>query len=341
MAEQTDGGQGMGGDQPPGDETLGNVESQTLEMQAGADAEVELLSREEMMEAEPCDVIEIDDADDAALDEASFEVAEDPEGGKIVEGGMPDESPLADADPQATSGGYNYPPPFTRYEVFTPYTQYPYRTIGKLFFRRGGRSYVCSAASIGNNAIYTAGHCLHAGNNSSSGWATNVVFVPGYRDGNAPYGQWQARQLFVRTAWYRHGISKGLAQDMGGAILYPKSGRKISQRVGWLGFAWNWSRYQHWAQHGYPAASPFNGRRLIANYSSYAYQGSVGANPRPTGVGSDLTGGSSGGPWILRFGTANYVNGVNSYRRRSRPQEMFSPYFDNNAKSLFDTIRTR
>lgn len=296
-----------------------------------------LLTAEEMEQAIPCDIIEVSEEDLAAIiaQDDPEAVAEGAPG--TVSGGSPS-AEVGDEETQATRGGYNYPPPFTRYEVFTPYTQYPYRTIGKLFFKRGSSRYVCSAASIGNNAIWTAGHCLHSGNNSSSGWSRDVVFVPAYRDGRAPFGQWRAKQLFVRTAWYRNGIPKGLCQDMGGAILYPLGGRKISQRVGWLGFAWNWGPYQHWCQFGYPAASPFNGQRLIANLSSYAYSGSVGCSPNPVGVGSDLTGGSSGGPWIWKFGTGNYVNGNNSYRMSNKPQEMFSPYFNDNAKSLYQTL---
>ena len=338
MAESSKGSGGDGGRQPEMDETEGNAESPMVALQTMEDGGEDIWTMDEMLDAEPCDIIEIDEEED--FTESDFSVEKDA-GRTVVEGGLPDEIVEEDIEPQATSGGYNYPGPFTRYEVFTPYTQYPYRTIGKLFFKRGGKSYVCSASSIGNNAIWTAGHCLHAGNNQASGWATNVVFVPAYKDGNAPYGQWQAKQLFVRTAWYKNGISKGLCQDMGGAVLYKKNGKKISQTVGWLGFAWNWSKYQHWCQYGYPAGAPFNGKRLIANHSSFAYHGNPGCSPRPLGVGSDLTGGSSGGPWILKFGTSNYVNGNNSYRRSSKPQEMFSPYFNNNAKSLFDTIRSK
>ena len=309
-----------------------NISSPIIALQAGGE---DILTVEEMEQAEPCDIIEIDE------DELSKAVSEPhpavDEEGMAIEGGAP-EFGTTDVEPQATTGGYNYPGPFARLEVFDDYRVYPYRCIGKLFFKRGGRSFVCSAASIGGNAIWSAGHCLHSGDNKASGWSTDAVFVPAYKDGVAPYGQWQVKQLFVRSAWYKNGIPNGLSQDMGGAILYPQNNKKISQVVGWLGFAWNWSRYQHWCQFGYPAASPFNGRRLIQNASSYAYNGSINSSPKPVGVGSDLTGGSSGGPWILKFGTSNYVNGCNSYRRSTKPQEMVSPYFDNNAKSLFEKL---
>jgi hypothetical protein len=129
-----------------------------------------------------------------------------------------------------------------------------------------------------------------------------------------------------------------LSEDIGGAVLHRQGGRTISEAVGFFGFAWNWSRVQHWHSMGYPAAPPFDGRRMQINASSYAYDGSVGATPHPVGAGNDLTGGCSGGPWVWQFGTGNYVNGVNSYRRSSHPQELYSPYFGDAAKALYDTL---
>ena len=273
---------------------------------------------EELEEAQPCNIIEVSEEDlKAYLDEQAEDTQSD-------EG---------EPEAQATSGGYNYPPPSTRHEVFDEYTVWPYRTIGKLFFKRNGGRYVCSAASIGNNAIWTAGHCLHSGNGKASGWATDVVFVPAYKDGSAPYGQWRAKQLFTSPSWYRGGIPAGLTQDWGGAVLHPLNGRTISQRVGWLGFATNFNRYQHWHSFGYPAAAPFTGKRMVVASASFAYTGQV-AGTDTTGMGNDMTGGSSGGPWIMNLGTRNYLNGNNSYRISNKPKEMFSPYFGTSANDF-------
>jgi V8-like Glu-specific endopeptidase len=313
----------------------GNLSSPESQLQTMAEA-AEIWTAAAMEAAEPCDIIEIDE--DAVAAETAAETAADD---RLVSAGEPEDAdePTPDSSDDIETLGYGYPAPFTRWENFCDYRIWPFRAVGKLFFKQNGRSYVCSASSIGGCAIITAGHCVHAGNNSSSGWSKDVVFVPAYKDGAAPYGQWPARYNIVRTQWYRHGISKGLSQDIGGCILRKQGGRTISQRVGWLGFAWNWSRNQHWLSHGYPAGAPFNGRRMQINAASFAYNGSVGSSPAPVGMGNDLTGGSSGGPWIWRFGTGNYVNGVNSYRRRSRPKEMFSPYFGNHAKALYDALR--
>jgi len=329
------GNPGPQSDMPMEADTSGNIRSPESAIQTMAEA-AEIWTALAMEAAEPCDIIEIDET---AIDEAAELLAE--EQAKLVSGGEPEDldGPSPDSDSVLETLGYSYPAPFTRWENFDDYRSYPYRSVGKLFFKQNGRSYVCSASSIGGCAIITAGHCVHAGNNSSKGWSTDVVFVPAYKDGNAPFGQWPAAYSTTRIQWYKHGISKGLSEDIGGCILRKQNGKTISQRVGWLGFAWNWSRNQHWLSHGYPAAPPFNGSRMQINAGSYAYNGSVGASPAPVGMGNDLTGGSSGGPWIWRFGSGNYVNGVNSYRRSNKPKEMFSPYFGNAAKSLFDVLK--
>ncbi|WP_336364844.1 trypsin-like serine peptidase [Halalkalicoccus salilacus] len=309
-------------------------------------ASEELYTANEMMEAIPCDIIEISE-DELEEQRQSDEhpdwagEAEQTGQGGLDEGGAPTEDAvqaIQDADDIDTQAGFSYPAPYTTYETMADYRSFPYRAVGKLFFRRDGRSYVCSASSIGNNAIWTAGHCLHSGNGQADGWATDVVFVPAYKDGNAPFGQWPVRQSTVRTSWYRNGIPNGLCEDMGGAALHTKNGRKISEVVGWLGFAWNWPRIQHWHAMGYPAASPFNGERMFITASSYGYDGILNCSPQSVAIGSNQTGGCSGGPWVWKFGSGNFVMGNNSYRLGDRPEEMKSPYFGDAAKSLKDFL---
>src|SRR5262249_31392139 len=84
----------------------------------------------------------------------------------VVKGTLPEAEatqPAAPA-PVATTGGYAYPPPYTRYEVpKVLYGEYPWITVGKVFFKQHGVPYVASASSVGNHAIWTAGHVAHAG----------------------------------------------------------------------------------------------------------------------------------------------------------------------------------
>lgn len=248
---------------------------------------------------------------------------------------------LGGADPLA----FSYPAPFTRLYVhaIAPYTTYPFSAIGKLFFKQYGVSYVCSASAIGLRGIVTAGHCVHKGNNLSSGWSTNVVFVPAYRAGAAPYGQWAVTVLRTFTDWYARGTLGDFDHDWGAGNVPPIQGISVGSRTGYLGYAWNFSAIQDWWLLGYPAAAPFTGAYMTFCTAGYAYNSPFySGGPAPMTVGCDMTGGCSGGPWVKNFGSGNYVNGVNSHRATARPQELSSPYANTDTKTaIFDWARSR
>jgi len=269
----------------------------------------------------------------------------------FVASGAPGKSPASLAetlgsDVFSQSGpsllGYGYPPPFTRQDlrnITTPYTKWPFITIGKLFFNQNAGSFVCSASSIASSsashAIITAGHCV---NDGAGHWSSQMVFVPAYNNGNAPFGQFTI--IFSTERAFTSWISGGdLARDVAGAKTNPVGGLTLAQKVGWLGFAWNQNRQNAWWQIGYPQASPFTGAWMIACQASYSYDSPFGSSPKPMGVGCDQTGGTSGGPWVWKIGAGNYVNGVQSHRRTGFNSELFSPYIDGTVKTaLWDLL---
>ncbi len=247
--------------------------------------------------------------------------------------------------PSAPSG-YTYPAPFTRYTYYskTLFKEYPYKTIGKLYFVQYGTAYVCSAASIGGYAIWTAGHCVHKGDGLSSGWSYFTMFLPGYDAGKKKLGAWYGSKLWSLNGWINGG---DLRYDMGGIVLFRTKRKALSQKVGWLGFAYTpdtspyYAQY-HWFGIGYPQAAPFDGQKQVVCASSYAYSDASFGNPNPVGVGCDQTGGTSGGPWILAFGSGYYLNGNMSYRylNPDHPLEIFSPYFGSGAYNLWNALVT-
>jgi V8-like Glu-specific endopeptidase len=232
--------------------------------------------------------------------------------------------------------GYDYPAPFTRYENFDDYTIFPYSTVGVLFFSQNGTDYRCSAASIGNNALWTAGHCVHDGSGTVDGWSDNVVFAPAYEDGNTPFGTWSFYDLVTRVAWFSGGDFRF---DIGGVILeLNASNQTVNDLVGSLGFAYNLNPNQHWFNIGYPVDSPFDGKSMQICAASFARNDPLYTSPIPMAMGCDMTPGSSGGPWIINFsgspGNTNYINGNNSYRYTGLNEEIYSPYFSDAAKDL-------
>lgn len=258
--------------------------------------------------------------------------------------------------PQVTN--YPYPFPFTRYFVDTVLypSHYPYTTIGKLFFSQVDAStgrvgnFVCSASSVPTSSatskirrpvLWTAGHCV---SNGAGSFSTNVIFIPDYENGAQPYGQFVCGQLWTTSRWH---TAHDFTRDMGAcAIGNNQFGQTLPSRVGTLGFAWNQSRQQHWSEFGYPAAAPFNGQWMVVCESSHATDDTAiaGTGPDPQGVGCDMTGGSSGGPWVIGWKNqtganplpgGGFVNGHNDYKyTASQPLAMYTPYFDTVANQV-------
>jgi hypothetical protein len=59
-------------------------------------------------------------------------------------------------------------------------------------------------------------------------------------------------------------------------------------------------------------------------------------DPETIGIGCDMTGGSSGGPWIVDWGTNNYLNSNVSYGYIGVPDQFYGPYFGDAAQALYD-----
>ena len=217
--------------------------------------------------------------------------------------------PTADTTPAS----YVYPFPFTGYPVETAlYGVAPYKSIGKIFFRQGGSNYVCSGASVvggSKQVVFTAGHCLHTGPHDRGRpgiFSENVVFVPAYRNGSAPYGTFAADALWVSSPWAN---SMDFTYDMGAFNVSRNAARRTLRSVaGKLGFAFSGTRDLHWNAFGYPAAPPFTGQTLNVCQASHATDDlSTGPDPPRMAIGCDMTGGSSGGPWVIRVKSGNYL----------------------------------
>lgn len=229
----------------------------------------------------------------------------------------------------------DYPFPYGRRTVEKQLLKVaPYRQVGRIFFRQQGVRYSCSGSSVvggGRNVVFTAGHCL---NDGEGHWSRDVVFVPARRAGTSknPYGRFAARELWVPSGW---ADNQWWAYDVGAFnVGRNDKGKTLRKSVGALGFSFNESRVQHWDIFGYPAAAPWSGNRLITCASAYAVNDANGNGPDSSGVGCDLTGGSSGGPWIIGLRRSNLLNGVTSYGYGDMPGAVFSPYFETTANNV-------
>ena len=200
---------------------------------------------------------------------------------------------------------------------------YPFRAAGKLFFNIGSGSYICSAALIGRGVVVTAAHCVTEFGAGSSGWYSNFVFAPSYRLGIAPYRNWSVRRTVVMgsyldgTASCASGASGVVCEnDIAVMELRAQSGLLPGTNTGWFGYAWNGYGYTgsgiadnnltHITQLGYPAG--LDDGEMMERTDSYGYtSASMAYN---TVIGSQMGGGSSGGPWVLNLGNRPAVTGL-------------------------------
>ena len=208
---------------------------------------------------------------------------------------------------------------------------YPYSTQGKLFFRRPshpGYLYFCSATVVNTpskRVIFSAGHCAIEG----GPWSTNVAFVPGYKNGNKPYGTFAVSKLYALNAWIYH---ENFSYDMSAMVLY----KQVANVVGARGILWNRPAYQHYVSYGYPVSYPFNGQLFWSCPSWLGGRDPYTSSPQTMWITCNMTGGSSGGGWIIQN---QYLNSVNSYGYDRYPNRMYGPYFGNAARDLYNGVK--
>ncbi len=196
-------------------------------------------------------------------------------------------------------------------------TSYPWRATGKLSFKIDGEDYVCTASMIKPGLLVTAAHCVFEYGRGAKGWHTNFVFAPAqYANGKpAAYGYWHSLSEFVPTP-YVNGtdtcLTRGVVCNNDIAVLAmtrDRAGRLPGTVVGWYGYGWGgYSSVLSFGgailssitQLGYPVA--FDSGLMLERNDGVGALWLSGAL-RNTLLGTAFTGGSSGGPWLVNFGT--------------------------------------
>ncbi|MFI0165154.1 trypsin-like serine peptidase [Streptomyces sp. NPDC017095] len=105
----------------------------------------------------------------------------------------------------------------------------PAARVGALFAAdRAGRpdgGHFCTASVVHSprgDLIVTAAHCVDDG-------GAGLVFVPGYRDGRAPYGLWRVTRRFLPAGWTRE---QDEDSDVAFAAVAGRDGRRLEDVVG-------------------------------------------------------------------------------------------------------------
>ena len=224
---------------------------------------------------------------------------------------------------------------FTRSLIPDPSVD-PFVAHGKLFLEyRNGLSQCSGTVVASNNAsvIVTAAHCLV--DSITGATPERVQFAPGYNVENAPFGLWDATAFGVTRQW-ADSVAAGSADprfDIGAVVLAPNdAGQMIEDVVGARGISFNEPPRRLFDSFGYPAVHPFDGERLWVCDSETSDLLDLFPNPRPHGIGCDMTPGSSGGGWVLPNGN---VNSVNSFKLLNHPDVMYGPQFGTSTQKLY------
>ncbi len=207
-----------------------------------------------------------------------------------------------------------------------PVSSSPYRQTGKLYMQFGASVYVCTASLIAPSVLITAAHCVHNYGTGSGGYASAVWWYPANtNDGSKqPYGRYNGVSWAVPTV-YQNGTDTCLSgavgivcnNDLAIVILAPVKKKKAGTTLGGVyGVGYNGYSFitspafgsnvvGDISQLGYPVAFD-QGYQMQRNNSFGKYVQGTGTNAqvlKNTQLGSALTGGSSGGPWLVNFGT--------------------------------------
>jgi V8-like Glu-specific endopeptidase len=225
---------------------------------------------------------------------------------------------------------------------------------GRILFSAGGSDWICSGsvvndASTGNgySIVLTAGHCVYDG---ADGWSYNFLYMPNF-DAEPSYdcttranGCWRANLLAAHDDF----VPEGFGTDQTARVDYGFA--RVGLRIAGSGtpeldattggYGLNTASVANtvtkWA-FGYPAAGRYKGKDLV--YCA----GPTIDDPHgaPTwGIGCNMTGGSSGGPWIYGatdpavYTAGTLLTSVNSYTY-SGLTYMFGPRFNSETQTVF------
>jgi Trypsin len=199
--------------------------------------------------------------------------------------------------------------------------------VGALFSGGLSGTHHCTASVVDSPAgdvIVTAAHCL------TTGSTTSDVFVPGYRDGSAPYGVWQISQVVEANAWTDGG---DVDDDVAFAVVAPLNGRTLESVVGSYTLDTDAVSSTRVQLTGYPTATdePLSCTGDADSFTATQLQIYCTA----------YTDGTSGSGWISDYdpatGTGNLIGVIGGYETGGDTADVsYSPLFGSGVQALYD-----
>jgi V8-like Glu-specific endopeptidase len=212
-------------------------------------------------------------------------------------------------------------------------TEFPWCTVGRLYFTAAGDNWDGSACVIRNRTLLTAAHNIYQ---LKLGWSKNFIFVPAKIGRLEPFGYWTGARMAVMDMWYETEIE---SYDVGIILLNlggnnPEKLVDVYKSVGYLGLTYNLPNIiprvgkAAWIDVGYPSSV---GDTMYADPGTYTRSLDKGRIVCKTGT---IGPGSSGGPW-LTGAERDTVNGIHSYAQATT--ETGGPYFRDSVKQFIES----
>lgn len=165
---------------------------------------------------------------------------------------------------------------------------------------------------------------MHKGSDGANGYFEKFLFVPAYNEGQIPYQAWNYTYVITTGPW---STGNGAVPNQADFAIIELEDRRfgsdvkpIGQVTGSYGYRLNALLPNHVKIIGYPVE--FDGGEVMHHVDTGSHKAAAQSTIL---YGSDMTGGSSGGPWIENFGiqsvgqtgsiqsAPNRVVGVTSY----------------------------
>jgi len=200
----------------------------------------------------------------------------------------------------------------------------PWNTVYKLLMRFdvGGTDYfyVCSAFSVGDFHLGTAGHCIYNwdpndnGDTSDAKWADEVWAWAAQMDDFHPTGEPERPYGVAKSVYLRSytGWTQSQNYDHDWAVIVMN--RRMGARTGWLGRGSSLANSLNFS--GYPTETPYVPAGTLVQYYGYdAFNVDSNTDYRIQ-LDAFIYGGHSGGPSWKYDGTDRWNQGIHSTSNR-------------------------
>lgn len=236
--------------------------------------------------------------------------------------GEPSQTPQ-DQDPSATA-------PAQDGTAYTPRRTDENARIGTVFEKDDHGAHFCTASVVqspGRNMLITAAHCAFDADAGKP--VDDLVFAPGYRNGDEPTGLWRVNKVVVDGRW-----AKSQDEDLDVAFLTvdPKDGKNIQDVLGGNSLGIDRGFNNEVKITGYPTSrdTPISCQNRTTKFSDAQLRIQC----------TDFEGGTSGSPWLADYDpksrTGTVIGILGGHEGGGDEDDVsYAAYFDNDIAKLY------